>query len=230
MGLLEKSNKIVNGWHALTGIARVIVRILVEVIHRAVINIVDTLFGFLNWPEKKLKVKIFILQDIQGNPVVSPIDLDVAIDHAKKSFKKNFNVRLLPHHANEPFAERLQKIPPYKVLHTKGGISALSEEFKITGSFFASNLSGLFHPVTAFIVLDIDGAAGCSLGPLTDYITLDPEGARNASTLAHELAHACGLWHHGARVNLMWPNFSRGDEIIWWQKNLFRSSRHVTYW
>jgi hypothetical protein len=55
------------------------------------------------------------------------------------------------------------------------------EEFTITGSF-ASNLSGIFYPVTAFVVLDIDHASGCSLGPLTDYVTLDPDGAK---TLLH---------------------------------------------
>ena len=230
MGTLEKSNKTVKIWYTVKGLARAIVRTPVEVVHRLVINLFDTLFGFLNLPEKKMRIKIFILRDIEGNPVVSPTDLDVATDHAKKSFKKNFNVRLLPHHDKEPFTEILQSVPPHEALHTKGGIGALGEEFKIGGSFFASNLSGLFHPVTVFVVLDIDGAAGCSLGPLTDYVTLDPDGARNSSTLAHELAHACGLWHHGARANLMWPNFSRGDEIKWWQKNLFRSSRHVTYW
>jgi hypothetical protein len=124
----------------------------------------------------------------------------------------------------------LQRKVPYKVLYTKGSIGALWEEFTITGSFFASNLSGLFYPVTAFVVLDIDHASGCSLGPLTDYVTLDPDGAKNASTLAHELAHACGLWHLRSKSNLLWRTFSRGDEVKWWQKNIFRSSRHVTYW
>jgi hypothetical protein len=100
----------------------------------------------------------------------------------------------------------------------------------ITGSFFAANLTGLFYPVTAFVVLDIDHASGCSLGPLTDYVTLDPDGAKNASTLAHEIAHACGLWHVQSKSNLLWRTFSRGDEIKWWQKNIFRGSRHVTYW
>jgi hypothetical protein len=68
------------------------------------------------------------------------------------------------------------------------------------------------------------------LGALTDYVTLDPVGAKNVSTLAHEIAHACGLWHQQAKSNLMWRTFSRGDEIKWWQKNIFRSSRHITYW
>src|SRR5215203_4145393 len=210
--------------------SRVAIRIIVETVHRLVVNIFDTLFGFLNWPEKKLRVKVFILRDPQGNPVISPVDLDVAVEYVKRSFKKNFNTRVLPHKNKQTFAEVLQMKPPHEVLYTKGSIGALGEEFKIAGSFFASNLSGLFYPVTAFVVLDIDHASGCSLGPLTDYVTLDPDGAKNASTLAHEIAHACGLWHVPSKSNLLWRTYNRGDEIKWWQKNIFRSSRHVTYW
>jgi hypothetical protein len=217
-------------WNGIKGVTRIAIRIIVESLHRGVINIFDTLFGFLNWPEKKLRVKIFILQDPQADPVVSPAALDTAIEYTKRSFKKNFNTRLLPHKSTQQFAEVLQKTAPFEALYTKGSTGALIEEFSIAGSFFASNLTGLFYPVTAFIVLDIDHASGCSLGPLTDYVTLDPGGAKNASTLAHEIAHACGLWHLKSKANLLWRTSSRGDEVKWWQKNIFRSSRHITYW
>ena len=217
-------------WNGIKGIARISVRIIAETIHRLLINVFDTLLGFLNWPEKKLRIKIYILQDPQVDPVISPGGLDTAIEYAKRSFKKNFNTRLLPYKSSQQFTEVLQKNVPYEVLYTKGGIGALAEEFSVTGSFFASNLSSLFYPVTAFVVLDIDHASGCSLGPLTDYVTLDPGGARNASTLAHEIAHACGLWHLRSKSNLLWRTSSRGDKVKWWQKNIFRSSRHVTYW
>jgi hypothetical protein len=217
-------------WNGIKGVGRIMARIIVEIIHRLVINLFDTLFGFLNWPEKKLHVMIFILQDEQTNAVASPADLDTAIEYAKRSFQKNFNTRLLPSKPGQPFAEVLQKKVPHEVLYTKGSVGALVEEFKSPGNFFASNLSGLFYPVTAFVVLNIDHAAGCSLGPLTDYVTLDPDGAKNPSTLAHEIAHACGLWHVRSKSNLFWRTFSRGDEVNWWQKNIFRSSRHVTYW
>ena len=217
-------------WNGIKGSTRIITRIIAETVHRLVINIFDTVFGFLNWPEKNIRVKVFILQDPQADPIVSPADLDTAIEYAKRSFKKNFNTRLLPYKSGEQFVEMLQKKAPHEVLYTKGGIGALGEEFTIAGSFFASNLSGSFYPVTAFVVLDIDHASGCSLGPLTDYVTLDHDGAKNDSTLAHEIAHACGLWHLNSKSNLLWRTFSRGDEVKWWQKNIFRGSRHVTYW
>ena len=212
------------------GIARVLLRITVEAIHRLLINLFDTLFGFLNWPEKKLRTRIFILVDPQGNPIPTPIDADRSIEFAKAVFKKNFNVKLLPHYPEEPFAEVLQKIPPSEALYVKCNAGAIAEEFKIAGNFFSSNLSGSLYPVTAFVVIDISGNDGCCIGPVTDYLTLDPNGLRIFSTFAHEIGHSCGLWHIRERSNLMWPHRDRGEKVMWWQKNLFRSSRHVTYW
>src|SRR5215204_7515566 len=97
MSLRPKTNITAKTWNIIKALARVTVRSFVETIHRLVINIFDTLFVFLNWPEKKLRVKVFILRDPQDNPVISPVDLDVAVEYVKRSFKKNFNTRVLPH-------------------------------------------------------------------------------------------------------------------------------------
>lgn len=216
--------------HGVKGIARVAIRIIVEFIHRVIINLFDTLFGFLNWPGKKLRIKLFILINREGNTPPAPGETDKSIDFATRCFQKNFNVKLLPHHPEEPFAELLQKIPPSEALYVKCNTGAIGEEFKIAGSFFSSNLSGPLYPVTAFVVIDISGKDGCCIGPVTDYLTLDANGIRIFTTLAHEIGHSCGLWHIRKRSNLMWPHRDRGDDVKWWQKNLFRGSRHVTYW
>lgn len=213
----------------LSALGRITIRVIVEAIHRLLINLFDTLFGFLNWPEKKLRIKIFIVPVPNNELLPSVPDLHAALEYAKSSFKKKFNIKLVPHH-KEPFVEILKVIPPAEVLYTKGGSGALGEEFKTAGRFFAAHLSGRFYPITTFVVVDITGATGCSLGPVTDYITLDHQGVKISSVLAHELAHACGLWHVKDRSNLLYPDDSRSNEIKWWQKNFFRSSRHVTYW
>ena len=215
-------------WNIIKAIIRIGTRIIVEILHRLVINLFDSLFGFSNWPKKKLRIKIFILSDQQEDNSIREKDLDASIDYAKKVFKKNFNVELLAHHKNA-FIEGLQNTP-VEALHIRGGLGALGDEFNIAGSFFASNLSGVFFPVTVFVVKNIKGASGCSLGPISDYVTLDTVGVKQTSVLAHELAHACGLWHISKRSNLLYPYADRDDEVSWWQKNIFRSSRHVTYW
>ena len=146
--------------NAIKGIARVGIRIVVELIHRAIINLFDTIFGFLNWPEKKLRVKIFILMDSEGNRMPAPIDTDKSIDFANRTFKKKFNVKLMPHYTEEPFAELLQKIPPLEALYVKCNAGAIGGEFTIAGNFFSSNLSGPMYPITAFVVTDINGNDG----------------------------------------------------------------------
>ena len=216
-------------WNYLKGIVRAIARIMIEILFRLAINLFDTLFGFLKWPRKKLRIKILILKASNGCPILLPTDLDVAITYAKESLMKNFNVTLLSLE-HEQFVDVAESIAPDETLYTKGGLGALGEEFRTTGSFFAASLRESFFPVTAFVVIDIAGATGCSLGPLTDYVTLDITGAKNDSTLVHEIAHACGLWHVKRRSNLLYRNKSRGNEVNWWQKCIFRSSRHITYW
>jgi hypothetical protein len=215
-------------WNIMKAIIRIGARIIIEILNRSIINLFDSLFGFLNWPKKKLRIKIFILRDQHGDHVFPGKEMDVSIDYARKVFKKHFNVELMAHHKNV-FVEVLQNTSA-KALYVRGGLGALSDEFKNAGSFFASNLSGVFFPVTVFVVKNIKGASGCSLGPISDYVTLDTVGAKQTSVLAHELAHACGLWHISERSNLLYPYRDRDDEIRWWQKNIFRSSRHITYW
>lgn len=206
------------------------IRIVIDNLHRLTLHLFDALFGFLNWPKKRLRIKVFILRAEEANSTPAVSTVEDMIRYAKRSFSKNFNVELLPAHKCQNFAEVLQKDPPHEALHTFGGPEALKEELKIAGNFFASNLTGVIYPVTVFVVPDIKGADGCSLGPMSDYVTIDHVGLKNVSVLAHELAHACGLWHVHKKENLLFTNRSRGDEVKWWQKSVFRSSRHITYW
>jgi len=126
---------------------------------------------------------------------------------------------------------------PEAALSVECGGGALKNEFGEAREYFAKHLAGwnavpvsLTFPITAFVVREIKGKIGCSLGPLSDYVTLALGGVKNTSTLAHEIGHACNLWHSGDQSNLMWPDANRGDKVKWFQKNLLRSSRHVLYW
>jgi hypothetical protein len=120
---------------------------------------------------------------------------------------------------------------------TSGG--ALFNEFGEAGEYFAKHTAGwgwfrmnLYFPITVFIVRDITGKIGCSLGPLTDYVTLSIKGVASESTLAHELGHCCGLLHRDdEQDNLMYPDKSRtNNKITGWQKYVVRTSRHCTFW
>jgi hypothetical protein len=90
-------------------------------------------------------------------------------------------------------------------------------------------VTGYGAPVTVFIVRSISTRNGCSLGVLTDYVTVEAKTLkRTRRLLIHEIAHACGLWHSRDEMNLMMPK-EPGEQLAGWQAATLRSSRHVTY-
>jgi predicted Zn-dependent protease len=62
----------------------------------------------------------------------------------------------------------------------------------------------LTSPVVVFVVRSVDSkeTSGCSLNVLSDFVLIEGEDPR---CLAHELGHACGLWHHRSAENVMNP-------------------------
>lgn len=233
MGLWSKIKKAAKkAWKAVKSVVRQVVRVVVEIVSR-VIGIFDLLFGFIGWPPKKLRLHIFILSDDKG-PLMAPGDLDSSIDFLRKTLKDRFNVNLKAY--SKTFVETIPGTAPVAALEV-GCSKAWLDEIGDAGDFFAKHLAGwnaipitVTFPITAFVVRSITGKIGCSLGPLTDYITITPEGVKSESTLAHEIGHSCGLWHYSNTDFLMYPDAPRGNRVRGWQMNLFRSSRHVQYW
>ena len=136
--------------------------------------------------------------------------------------------------------------PAALTVHCDG--DAYLEDFQAAGDYFQARVAtnaigsafGTGAPVTAFIVKEVVRKGGCSLGPLVDYVTVDDDatGGSHPRTLAHELAHACGLSHTegiGGAVfggdpatNLLNPSGS-GETLTRRQVVMFRNSRHVTF-
>jgi len=224
---------------AVKAVVRVVVRIVTAVV-AVIFAAWDILFGFLGWPPKKLRYQVFILSDNKG-PLMDPSnpadagELRSAIDFFKMTFKDRFNVNVIAY--GKPDVQVIEVTAPTAALDVSCGGAALSEEFGAAGEFFADHLAGwnaipinLGFPISIFIVRSMSGSSdGCSVGPLTDYVTMTPAAVRELNVMAHESGHSCNLWHSGAHSNLMWPDPSRGNEVHWWQKNLVRISRHVRY-
>jgi hypothetical protein len=232
---------------AVKGAVRWAVKIVTTVVMWAV-NIWDFTFGFLNWPQQKLTLHIVILsklEPIDGTivPICQPSDLQPSIDQAKRILHEQFNVKLRPYASQ--YVQVLGGLAPEAALKPSCcGADPFGQEFLEQGEWYAGQMAGwvaaiptsLQFPITAFVVEDVVCKSGCAIGPLTDYLVIDMDGVNstgpriNNSTLMHEMGHCCHLWHFDGVRNLMWKNADRGDDTKWWQRNLFRNSRHVTYW
>ena len=218
----------------MVGLLWEIFNILKEVANRAVKfpELLLTLLGVRF--TKKLKLRIVVLRDERGLPLVSNEEVMPAFDEARRILGRMAGVTI------EPAGWRVVTAPhaaPKAALDVHCTDGAWRDDLGEAGAFFrslmatttAGTLIGYGAPVTVFVVRSISSHNGCSLGAATDYVTVEARTLKNTRRLlVHELAHACGLWHSRQPNNLMIPK-GPGEELAGWQAAILRTSRHVTY-
>jgi hypothetical protein len=186
---------------------------------------------------KRLRVAVVILRDESGQPVALPTDVQRAVVEAQRVLREQAAVELVA--AREPLVTTLEGPAPTPALDAPCAEGSWRADFGAGGGFYrdhsirngaAALVTGSGAPLTVFVVRNVIGRAGCSLGPLTDYLSIDGGALRTRllRVLAHELGHACGLPHVGDEANLMHPK-AVGERLAPWQIAVLRSSRHVTY-
>ncbi len=206
------------------------------------------------WPEKILRVKVVILRDKNGNALTTPAAVVSDLQKAIDIFEQEANVKIVPSRAfcyNSGFAgprsatadwisQNSQRSPDTD-LRVACGAGALVDDLLLTGSrftitnilqdFFGNfrRLIGYGAPLLVVVTRNVGAhyTIGCSLGPVTNYVTVE---AGNTICIAHELGHACGLWHINEANNLLNPTTGPGNiKLHNWQVSLLRNSRHVTF-
>jgi len=237
MGLWSKIKKAAK-WIAkkAKAIARVVIRLVVEFISRFVFKIPDLIFGFIGWPPKKLRLYVYILRNEDGDPVVTPEEVQPSINHTRTFLKEKFNIELKAY--AKGFVETAIERAPIDALRVHCGIKGFGQEIGDAGEYFAKHLAGwntipisLTFPITVFIIEKGLDHPGCSMSILTDYVVVDRQAIKDGDEglMMHEMGHCCGQPWHSAKSNFMYPDSDRGDGVHWWQKNIVRSSRHVNF-
>ncbi len=186
-------------------------------------------------PYKRLRLRVVVLRDENGVPLAAEAEVMPSIHEMERVFRQAARVHILP---AEPIIFTVPEPTPTYALDVHCDDGAWQEDFTDCGAYFRQamakhfpgTLLGYAAPVTVMIVRDISNKGGCSLGPLADYVTLEAKMLNRAKfrILAHEVGHACGLFHSKVKANLMWPK-GPGDQLVWWQTAVLRNSRHVTY-
>jgi hypothetical protein len=202
---------------------------------------------------KKMRVRVKILRDVDGNALFGDEELPQAdrefelqlvqdaIDLLKEVFKDEANIKVIP--AGDGWIEIASRPAPSYALTAPCGFDLFTDGFSEAGAYYRwvaykdakGLLTGYGQSITAIVVKDIVDKAGCSLGPLTSYLLIDKEGFAvsqvipRASTLAHEMGHQNGLWHRPSESNLMYKERKRGTDLSKWQRAWIRNSRYVTF-
>lgn len=183
---------------------------------------------------KRLRLRVVVLRDERGLPLASDAEVRPAYEEAQRILARMAGV------AVEPAGWRVVTAPhaaPKAALDVRCTDGAWRDDLGQAGAFFrslmatttAGTLTGYGAPVTVFVVRSMTTHNGCSLGAAADYVTVEAKSLRTARRLlAHEVAHACGLWHTKKPNNLMLPK-GPGEELTHLQAAVLRSSRHITY-
>jgi hypothetical protein len=230
---------------------------IVLTVGSVILGLVDFLVGLIGiLPEKKLRICVVILRDEMGDLLATRASLVPLLQNAIDIFRREANVRVIPSaplQFDSGFAGRERATEDWVHTQTRGrndssvldvacDSGAAGEDLLTVGAQFellastacfysnARRVLGYGAPVVVFIVRSVGGTdeSGCSLGPLSDYVTVEANRPPDSSVIAHELGHACNLLHVDDRNNLM--ALGRMDtrlsrlQVAW-----LRISRHVTY-
>ncbi|MCU1231426.1 MAG: putative rane protein, partial [Acidobacteria bacterium] len=196
---------------------------------------------------KRMRIMILVQRDSNMKPVVPGencyVDVSAeafladAIAYAVSVYKSAANIKLLP--AEERFVRVLDSPSDSDTLDMCSGECGWGKDIGAAGATFRRFMRtggaaiigrlvlGLGAPVVVFAVRKFtDGNDGAGLGPLQDYVTVD--FCKDESTMAHEIGHACALWHTEGSLMQRFKD-GRPATLEKWQVALMRQSPHVTF-
>jgi hypothetical protein len=217
------------------------------------LHFIPGMIEYLAWtlgtqPVKKLKVSVVVLSDETNQPVEDTAKIIKALERTTDLFIEMAKVKVVPaahipktlanqDRPNQHWVQTANYRESKRILDVGCNERAILEDLTLHGAsyqwinlrreFFTSfrRVFGYGAPVTIFIVRDVEKKGGCSLGFLSDYVTIP---SRRLRCIPHELGHALGLFHRSDPKNLLYPKSCSPSHLTSWQIAVIRASRHVT--
>ena len=220
------------------GITRTILNWVTEIIWRAVglIDFVASLVGI------RLRKKMYfgvIVPSVNSTPIVPDVDIQRQVDAAITFYDSTCNINLIFSgicHTDIP--------PPDGGLNFACDAGGFFNDWWLAGSYFElaaatckfedsfRRVIGLGAEIIVFIVQNVTtpNTNGCSFASTQNYVVIEAKPTDQAFVAAHEMGHACWLYHVGDTANLMNSTTPvAGPTLTNWQIALVRWSKHCVY-
>jgi hypothetical protein len=218
----------------LGGLLRTIINWITEIIWRLV-GIPDFLLSLVGVQlPKKMYMKLVILNN-NGSPLTTEATAIPFIQEAQRIFRQECNINLIYTGACIP-----KLSTPQEALTISCDAGGFFADWGVAGAYYElvsadcafedgiRRVIGLGAEIIVFVINDIPGnTIGCSMGPTHNYVVVEAGGM---GSIAHEIAHSCGLWHQDDTTNLMNPNLvPTAVQLYGWQRAVLRNSRHCSF-
>src|SRR5258705_2711499 len=220
------------------GIIRTILNWVTEIIWRAVglLGFVAFLVGL------RLRKEMFfgvIVPSVNSTPIVPDVDIQRQVDAAISFYDSTCNINLIFSgicHTDIP--------PPDGGLNFACDAGGFFNDWWLAGSYFElaaatckfedsfRRVIGMGSEIIAFIVQNVTtpNTNGCSFASTQNYVVIEAKPTDQAFVAAHEMGHACWLYHVGDTANLMNSTTPlAGPTLTNWQIALVRWSKHCVY-
>lgn len=203
---------------------------LLELFSR-IIDVPEFLVGWwFGWQHlKRIKVRVVILKDRNGVELVSHADVQPTLARTQQILQDEANVSV-----NVLGIVIVDEASPESALNVDSEFDLWLDNFGGARGYYRQYTDdyGVAKPLTVFIINNIEGSAGLSLGPFANYVLVEVLRFTSASpsrTVAHEIGHACGLLHRSDNENLLYRHGGEGDKLTNWQSSVMRSSHFIGY-
>ena len=221
------------------GIIRTVLNWLTEGLWRAV-GLIDFGLSLLGVrPEKRIYVGV-IIPNRDGEPITTEAQILPQIEKAKEIYKRLCNVKIVYAGACSPAIDA-----PSDALNVGCDASGFFSDWWVGGSYieFVSatcassdgwrRVLGYGAEIIVFYVSDVtpdtpSNTVGCSFASTHNYVVVEPTSG--LAVVAHEMGHACWLWHVDDPNNLMIKQDQVANPTLTnLQISLVRWSKHCVY-